>query len=80
MNSPRENRRPLPHGTGNVHASVSPECRARRIGIVKDFCECMTRNNAGCEFKFPFGDATFCRHPRWPEIVEQTPPPAATRR
>ena len=65
------NEMPLLLDSERDEVSVSPACRARRIGIVKEFCECETKNNAGCPFKFPFGDATFCRHPHWPKIVVQ---------
>lgn len=59
-------------GGGNQSPAVSPNCRARRIGVVKEFCECETADAAGCQYKIPFGHTMFCRHPRWPEIVAQT--------
>jgi hypothetical protein len=56
--------------TGNLPFLAS--CRARAMGGITDFAECLTQEPANCPHGILFGESRFCQHPRHREIVAQT--------
>jgi hypothetical protein len=47
-------------------------CRARAMGDITDFSECLSKEPASCAHGIPFGEYRFCRHPQHKKIVART--------
>jgi hypothetical protein len=47
-------------------------CRARAVGDIADFAECLTQELDNCAHGIHFGHTRFCWHPRHREIVART--------
>ena len=64
-----------PSAPPNEAAATLPfaeSCRARAVGDIADFAECLTKQPEGCVHAVPFGESSFCWHPRHREIVART--------
>jgi hypothetical protein len=49
-------------------------CRARAVGSITDFAECLTEQPTSCVHGLLFGGARFCWHPRRQDIIDRTNP------
>ncbi len=47
-------------------------CRARALGAITEFAECLAPEPSRCSHGLPFGDSRFCWHPRRQEIITRT--------
>jgi len=47
-------------------------CRARAMGEITDFAECLIHETTHCTHGILFGESRFCQHPQHKEIVAQT--------
>jgi hypothetical protein len=47
-------------------------CRARAVGEIADFSECLAPQPVICPQCIPFGQSHFCQHPQHREIVIRT--------
>ena len=73
MSEPNEQReRPTPSNEGADALPHAASCRARAVGDIPDFAECLTQQPDGCAHRVPFGESYFCWHPRHREIVART--------
>ena len=50
----------------------STACRARAVGNIAEFAECLTKQSDACNHSVPFGESHFCWHPQHREIVQRT--------
>jgi hypothetical protein len=53
-------------------ACIPATCRARPVGGITEFAECLVAEQARCRHRVLFGNARFCWHPRREEIVART--------
>jgi hypothetical protein len=44
-------------------------CRARAVGDIAEFSECLSYPPTGCTHGVPYGESRFCQHPQHKEIV-----------
>lgn len=51
---------------------IGSDCRARRIGVIREFSDCLITSERQCEFSFFFGSGRLCRHPNHALIVSRT--------
>jgi len=51
---------------------ISPACRARTVGSIAEFSDCLTDHDRACSHALNFGGGRLCFHPRHREIVAQT--------
>jgi hypothetical protein len=54
------------------HLPFPAHCRARAVGEITDFSECLTQKPPNCTYGIPFGESRFCRHPHHQEIAART--------
>jgi len=47
-------------------------CRARAMGQIQDFAECLMAEPYGCAYACCFGYSYLCWHPRHQEIAERS--------
>ena len=72
---PEPSDKPKPSVTPKDTADSLPlpaSCRARAVGDITDFSECLTEQPASCAHGIPFGESRFCQHPQRQEIVART--------
>ena len=62
-------------GPEPVLHEISPACRARTVGSIGEFSDCLMDKNHACSHALNFGGGRLCFHPRHREIVAQTRPP-----
>jgi hypothetical protein len=53
-------------------ACIPATCRARPVGGITEFAECLVVEQPRCRHGLLFGNACFCWHPRRQEIVART--------
>ena len=64
LDPPKE--RPQPSvGTG-------PDCRARRMGSIEGFGECLVSRARHCPCGLDYGNSRLCHHPQWELIIART--------
>ena len=51
---------------------AGPDCRARRIGNIKLFADCLVSKERHCGHGLYFGESCFCHHPQRELIIART--------
>jgi hypothetical protein len=51
---------------------TGPDCRAGRIGLIKEFAECWVNPERQCPYAMAFGKGRFCLHPQRELIIART--------
>jgi hypothetical protein len=57
---------------------IGASCRARDVGDITQFAECLTQPGDPCGYRISFGKAFFCWHPAHSEIAARTRRPEQT--
>ena len=68
----KKQERSLPSDHAGGPLPFPATCRARAVGSITDFAECLVEQPVSCVHGLLFGGARFCWHPRRQDIVART--------
>ncbi|HVM51509.1 MAG TPA: hypothetical protein VMU04_25985 [Candidatus Acidoferrum sp.] len=63
---------PRPPQEAAADSTVSDACRAKPVGNITEFAECLVKGHDDCRHGLRFGESRFCWHPRRQEIIART--------